>query len=120
MDIATFRLQVVDTERDIYSFTEDYARMNGFKPASIPALHLRAPQPYIWIVTLKDTYLNDKLLVCAYSITTIPVRVDTMMEIMETVVIYPLTHKAQHPIGVFAWIMDEKKGRMSGYYAYIY
>jgi len=120
MDIATFRLQAVDTERDIYSFTEEYARMNMFKPASIPVLHLRAPWNFIWIVTLKDTYLTDKVLVCEYGTAMTPVTVDTMTEIMETAVVYILTHKAPHLIGVFAWILHEEKGRMPGYYAYIY
>jgi hypothetical protein len=120
MNMVVFRLQAEKTESDIIRFTEQFAREEGFKPASIPEIHLRAPWSLLWIVTLKDTYLDDKILVCEYGTAMTPVTVDTMTEIMETAVVYPLTHKAQHLIGVFAWILHEEKGRMPGYYAYIY
>jgi len=120
MDIVSFRLQVEKTGNDVVRFTEQFAQMKGFKPASIPSVHLRAPWHLLWFVTLESTYLTDKVLVCEYSTTIAPVTVDTATEIMETAVIYPLTHKANHIIGVFAWILDQVKGVVPSYYAYIY
>ena len=120
MNMVMFRLQAVESVDKIYKFTEQYARANGFKPASIPEIHLQAPWTLLWIVTLTSTYKDDKVLLCEYGTAATPVTVGSTTEIMQTAVVHPLTHKAPHIIGVFAWIHHEEKGRMPGYYAYIY
>jgi hypothetical protein len=119
-DLTEFRAQLVDSEREIETFTVQFAQAQGFKPATIPMIHLRAPKPYLWIVTLKDTFLDDKLLVCEYSKQIAPVKYDEYMEIVETTVLYPITHKRDHVIGVLAWIVDPRKGVLPGYYALVY
>jgi hypothetical protein len=104
--VYEFTLQEADNQEAVYTFTEQVASAQGFKPAS-PEMwiyQLRAPIPLIYLVTIKDTKLEDKMLVC----------VITEREQWSTIL--PLTHKLDFYIGVLTYTPAGK----TAYYAFLY
>jgi hypothetical protein len=104
--VIEFTLQEVDNQEAVYTFTEQVASAQGFKPvvAGMWTVQLRAPLPLIYLVTIRDTKLKDKVLLCV------------LVEREEWSTVLPLTHKLEHYIGVLTYT---PAGRPA-YYAFLY
>jgi hypothetical protein len=104
--VYEFVLQEVDNQEAVFSFTEQVASAQGYKPVSTElwTIQLRAPIPLIYLVTVKDTKLEDKVLVC----------VMTEREYWSTIL--PLTHKKPFYIGVLTHTAMGKPA----HYAFLY
>jgi hypothetical protein len=104
--VYEFTLQEVDNQEAVYTFTEQVARAQDYKPVTPEAwtIQLRAPIPLIYLVTIRDTKLEDKVLVC----------VITEREQWSTIL--PLTHKLNFYIGVLTHAVTGKPA----YYAFLY
>jgi hypothetical protein len=104
--VYEFTLQEVDNQEAVFSFTEQVAWAQGYKPitAEMWAIQLRAPIPLIYLVTIKDTKLEDKVLVCV------------IVEREQWSTILPLTHKKPFYIGVLTHTVVGKPA----HYAFLY
>jgi hypothetical protein len=104
--VIKFTLQEVDNQEAVYAFTEQVASAQGFKPvvAGMWTIQLRAPMPLIYLVTIRDTKLDDKVLVCV------------LVEREQWSTILPLTHKLNFYIGVLTHTVPGKPA----YYAFLY
>ena len=104
--VYEFTLQEVDNQEAVYTFTEQVASAQGYKPVAPEqwAIQLRAPIPLVYLVTIKDTKLEDKVLIC----------VITEREQWSTIL--PLTHKLGFHIGVLTHTVTGKPA----YYAFLY
>jgi hypothetical protein len=124
IEMFKFRLHLESTEDAVARFTEYFARTVGLEPATIPLVQLATARPYVWIVTLRNTELDDKVLVCERGEDIVPV-FDPLErkqpeEIRKEPIILPLTHKFKHHIGVIAWNYKVDEVRVKGYYALLY
>jgi hypothetical protein len=124
IEMFKFRLHLENTEDAVARFTEQFARAVGLEPATIPLIQLATARPYVWIVTLKNTELDDKLLVCERGEDIVPIfdplERREIEEIRREAIILPLTHKLKHIIGVIAWNYKVDEARVRGYYALLY
>jgi hypothetical protein len=104
--VYEFTLQEVDNQEAVYTFTEQVASARGYKPVvtGMWIIQLRAPIPLVYLVTIRDTKLDDKVLVC----------VITEREQWSTIL--PLTHKLNFYIGVLTHTPAGKPA----YYAFLY
>jgi hypothetical protein len=104
--VYEFTLQELDNQDLVYHATEQIAQMRGYKPvtAGMWIIQLRAPMPLVYLVTIRDTKLDDKMLVC----------VITEREQWSTIL--PLTHKLNFYIGVLTHTIAGKPA----YYAFLY
>jgi len=120
VDMINFRLQLVSSEREVYTFTDYFAKTQGLQYATIPEAHLTTAKAYTWIITVKNTELIDKVLICDYGIQVIPIYdplAKQLVEIREEPIISIITHKLGHVIGVISWNYRDIK---TSYYAYVY
>jgi hypothetical protein len=124
IEMFKFRLHLENTENAVARFTEYFARTVGLEPATIPLVHLATARSFLWIVTLKNTELDDKVLVCERGEDIVPI-FDPLErkppeEIRKEAIILPLTHKFRHNIGVIAWNYKIDEVKVRGYYTLLY
>lgn len=93
-------LILVNNENEIFAQLYWAEKIYQVKPSSTLD-HRIAPPPLIYFITLKSTYRDDKILACVYEPA---IRVYIKGKEFWSYKIFPITHKADHIIGMIAWI----------------